>query len=435
MPAVLDLAIGLVFVFLLFSLVASALNEVILSYLDRRAVFLREGLIELFRDRAANADKTITAERFLQHGLIAVLSRGKYAGPPAGRGVFARVRTHLRRLAGGGQAAAEEPGAVTDDDALKRAGTSGVPSYIPGKSFVLALLSLVTDGRELQTINRETIQAIGNTELKATLLALYDDAKGDLDVFKGNIENWFNESMDRVSGWYKRYAQQWLLCLSFGLAVSCNIDSVRIIRALSVDPKLRESIVAQAEAYAKDAGATAATRVAPAGAPPIAAEPTAATGAAAADDAERKIDTFKRSLAALGGTGVPMGWSDAQSQQLLATLPTWGNATKLGFWSANLWTAKTLDAIGAWLASFVGWSVSALAASLGAPFWFDTLNRFVDIRGVGRAPEEKDPTAPKKPRSERETYLDTGDSLAAARQNSHTETPPAGSNARRANHT
>jgi hypothetical protein len=54
--------------------------------------------------------------------------------------------------------------------------------------------------------------------------------------------------------------------------------------------------------------------------------------------------------------------------------------------------------------------LTALAASLGAPFWFDTLNRFMDIRGVGRAPEEKDSTAPKRRAAAAESYLRTGDS-------------------------
>ena len=42
----------------------------------------------------------------------------------------------------------------------------------------------------------------------------------------------------------------------------------------------------------------------------------------------------------------------------------------------------------------LGWLITALAATLGAPFWFDTLNRFISIRSAGKAPEEK-PKPPK----------------------------------------
>lgn len=367
MPPILDVAIGVVFVFLLFSLVVSALNEVILSYLDKRAAFLREGISELFRDstpKEKQPPNTITVDRFFQHGMIAVLSRGRY-GTSGNKTV-----------------------------------TTGVPSYIPGKSFVLALLGLVTDGKNPTSISdlRATIEGIGNVELKQTLLALYDDARGNLDHFKANIENWFNESMDRVGGWYKRYAQQWLLALSLGLAIVCNVDSVRIIRALSLDKNLRESMVRQAEAYVKDSDAPA--------------KATGAPGAASASsEPSEKIAKFKAALVELGGTGVPMGWSDGPSQTLVGSLPKLRNCFSFTFWKENLFTTKTSRAFALWFTAIMGWAITGLAASLGAPFWFDLLNRFIDIRGVGRAPEERDSTATRKPATGVESYVITGDSL------------------------
>ena len=41
-----------------------------------------------------------------------------------------------------------------------------------------------------------------------------------------------------------------------------------------------------------------------------------------------------------------------------------------------------------------GLFLTAFAASLGAPFWFDVLNKFMSVRGAGKAPEEK----PKDPK-------------------------------------
>jgi hypothetical protein len=45
--------------------------------------------------------------------------------------------------------------------------------------------------------------------------------------------------------------------------------------------------------------------------------------------------------------------------------------------------------------TILGWVITALAASLGAPFWFDLLNRFVNVRASGKAPEEE-PKSPKE---------------------------------------
>ena len=452
MPPILDVAIGLVFVFLLFSLAVTSLNEVILSALDKRALYLKEGLREMFRDSGGGSGgKIITCCDFFKHGMIAALSQGSF-----------------------------------DASKILKRSTKGIPSYIPGKSFVLSLLSLVLDKDDaakraelreriatipvptvqsrlqkivdtagaaanetlakqidatpdgqlkvaLQSVQtafsqvtdvRTQIAAIGNNELKQTLLSLYDDASGNFDHFKANIENWFNENMDRVGGWYKRRAQEILLALSLVLAVACNVNTIQIVRALSTSSTLRESIVQQAVNYSQEERAKAeANRTEGAGndddttgkeatptsstvkpspvpsaivpasvnSPAVAATSSSDSPTPAAKSAEEKaaeaaaespeLLRFKAALTSMQATGLPLGWGEAQQQY---------------FWG-NMFTA------------IAGWIITALAASLGAPFWFDTLNRFVDIRGVGRAPEEKDPTAPKKKASEKESYLDSGD--------------------------
>jgi hypothetical protein len=43
-----------------------------------------------------------------------------------------------------------------------------------------------------------------------------------------------------------------------------------------------------------------------------------------------------------------------------------------------------------WALRILGWLVTALALSLGAPFWFDLLNKFIVVRGTVK-PKEKSP--------------------------------------------
>ena len=74
MLTVLNLAIGITFVYLLFSLVVSALNEFWLSYLDKRADFLKEGLQQLLQDPQK-------VEQVLGHGLVDALSRATNGNP------------------------------------------------------------------------------------------------------------------------------------------------------------------------------------------------------------------------------------------------------------------------------------------------------------------------------------------------------------------
>ncbi len=121
----LDVAIGTVFIFLLFSLVVTAANEIWLSLLDKRAAFLKEGLEELLRGSGA-----VSATALLNHGLISALSRGSYDANKKTPGFLKQLAIGLL------------PASLCKKGKLTT-GTEGVPSYIPGKSFVLAVLSLI----------------------------------------------------------------------------------------------------------------------------------------------------------------------------------------------------------------------------------------------------------------------------------------------------
>jgi hypothetical protein len=84
---------------------------------------------------------------------------------------------------------------------------------------------------------------------------------------------------------------------------------------------------------------------------------------------------------------LPLGWAEG---------PTVG-ADPIGCGIAQAWPSTDP---GRWVAAFrqhwIGWLITVLAISLGSPFWFDLLNRFMSIRSGGKAPEER----PKKPREE-----------------------------------
>src|SRR5438445_13551241 len=71
-----------------------------------------------------------------------------------------------------------------------------------------------------------------------------------MEQFKKQLETWFNSSMERVSGWYKRKTQAIQLALALVIVVVGNVDSVRIVRSLSgVNSPLRDSIKAAAQSF------------------------------------------------------------------------------------------------------------------------------------------------------------------------------------------
>jgi hypothetical protein len=101
-----DVAIGLVFVFLLLSLVCSAFNEIIEALFKKRATYLEQGIRALLNDK----DGTGVVEELYNHPLISGLFGGMY-NPK-------KIRSW-------------------------RLGRTNLPSYIPARNFALALMDLV----------------------------------------------------------------------------------------------------------------------------------------------------------------------------------------------------------------------------------------------------------------------------------------------------
>ena len=102
----------------------------------------------------------------------------------------------------------------------------------------------VVDNYSNFPLTRQTINphAIINFDTYKILNYHLNEAAGDLDVFKYRIEKWFTDTMDRVSGWYKRSTQLWLLILGLLLSIVFNIDTVEITNYLSINKQAAEKL-------------------------------------------------------------------------------------------------------------------------------------------------------------------------------------------------
>lgn len=211
---------------------------------------------------------------------------------------------------------------------------------------------------------RQMLEALPAGALQQTLLTLFDDANNDVEKLKENIEVWFNNAMDRVNGWYKRRSQIVIAILALAVTIILNVDAILVFRHLQTYPAASQAIAGQAMLFAQKNSS-------PASAVPVA--DMDVSGLAG------QFDAVQQRLADLA---VPIGWSgpraDAKEQggEVLHDLSVGSLFDKL----REHWR---------------GWLLTALAATLGAPFWFDMLNRVISIRAAGKPPEEE----PKPPKS------------------------------------
>ncbi len=325
MLVLLEVAIGLSFVFLLISLIVTALNELILSFLDQRAKFLYEGLTQIL------GNEETTVKKFIRHGFINSFSRG----------------------------------------------ARGTPSYVAPDAFAIALLDMIAPvGADAQKPNRvrqmrdivNALAATGEGTLRATnpqlhqsLTALLQEAGGNLHLYRASIEKWFNESMDRVTGWYKRRAQQWIFGLALGTAIFANVDAMRILQTLSTDRNLRESLVNEA------------TRLV---------EKKLPTTNGTTTELKPLLQKIEASFDQLSSLSLPIGWGEAEWNRLFADAGRGDRRVDSNSVLGRGWNWSHI------LTAVLGWLITAAAAALGAPFWFETLQRFINIRGAGHSPAE-----------------------------------------------
>ena len=378
---VVEVGIGLILLFLFMSVICAAVREAIEGVLKSRAKDLEQGIRELLNDK----NGTGLATQLFDHPLLSSLFLGSYSPSD-----FSGNRRRFRRM---GLVAGRK-----------------LPSYIPSSQFAEALLDVVFRGPVAATNStdaqsnvstdsimsidglRTAVAKIDNINVQRAVLSAIDMAQGDLNKVKANIEDWFNGTMDRVSGWYKRRTQTILFFIGLATAVALNVDAITIAKRLNEDKALRQAAVAQAGTIVSGQGAAAVVdgRGAPAGQGATGGQgATSGQGVAAAQGGGATIQdpltvlqksTYDQLQKNLLQIGYPIGWSPIP--QTRCTADAGQSALK------DCHTTLGKLEVGQWIEMLLGWLITALAIMLGAPFWFDILNKVMVIRSTVK-PREK----------------------------------------------
>lgn len=404
----LDVAIGVIFVYLLLSLICSSVNEIIESFLKKRADYLERGIKELLRGMTVGkSDANVVTSPD-----VAITSppQGNNEKATADDSLTATIYTHplIAGLYDGNYS--ELPSSDSNSSLIPVIGAARrrkLPSYIPARNFALAFMDTVFPetiespgtNKSLQQI-RDSINSIPNEQLRKTLLPLINAAEGDINKLRANIEAWYNSSMDRVAGWYKRRAQTIILILGLIVAVYINADTITIVKRLSNDRATRDSLVAASQEYVK--ADVARNSAAPNPSPTVAPSPTAtpeacqkeenSTKCICAKDANSPECKLKTNYDKIQSLGLPVGWhrfEDEKSRFLGISL------FKFSPYFPEDFSGRNEDPSA--LLKILGWLMTAAAISLGAPFWFDLLNKFMVVRSTVK-PKEKSPDEPSKDR-------------------------------------
>jgi hypothetical protein len=274
---VLEVAMGLIFVYTSLSLLCSFFNEqVIVRFFQWRAKYLEEGINSMLNTIRDNSEEQeLTSKDLYGHGLIQSMTR-KHG-----------------------------------EDKVKK------PSYISSHAFALALKDVMTEkGIELRHI--------------PALKPVWRDVEHNVEEQLVSIERWYDDTMDRVSGWYKRRTQFVIFLLSLTVTILLNIDTISMVTSLSNSSTLRAAYVS-------------------------AAQTSAISSQTANSPANTNLASIINSIEQIQPV---IGWS---------SFPLSGD---LRFWIFKV----------------TGLLATTLALSLGADFWFGLLKNFIRLSGSTPTP-------------------------------------------------
>jgi len=463
---VIDVAIGVILVYLLISLLCSAINEIIAARLRYRAKDLEEGIRLMLRSELASAspaEKT-TAARLTQKtgsvvSFVADLIRGSQSGAGSRAGgvagslfnhplflslkrhermpsyVAARtfsavvldlvdspnrltwLREHVASFAGENlnlttyvealitnqndrasivrfvdeipdeqlrtelrQAIAPELDRIMDQ-------LNGMQIQQHAKDIVEALLTPADLGKVLEKladppasiplapeVSKELSRVVASwRELLINVESLGAGLEGKVTEKRVEIEKWFDSSMERVSGWYKRRAQVVLVFLAIPIVFALNADTLTISNSLLKNSVLRDQLVN-----------AASTRVA-----------AASTDGAQGSGSQETPESPQALLEELKGLDI-LGWKKPSGE---VSDPREAPRYNLKLFGHTLIhdgesATKGFDVTG-WIWKLFGLGLTVVAVSQGAPFWFDLLKKSVNVRGAGKPPASTAETSTK----------------------------------------
>jgi hypothetical protein len=289
---VLEVAIGLVVMFFLLALASSSIVEAIAGVFNIRGKQLETAIKGLVSDPQHTLDVWSTS-------------------------VFAALQAGTRTTASG------------NASVKKR---TRKPAYVSAHAFADATIEAISARKALSTSTTE-LEGQLPSNLKSRLDALTNEVGADLNGIKAGLEAWFDDTMERTAGAYKRWAQIVLVVVALALAIALNASTTRVAATIWNDATVRDAVV----------------------------------------NASRNVNQVKTpgglrnvgiTISNLESLHLPLGWRDWHSQ-----------AGPIG--------------------TIAGWFITALLVMLGAPFWYGLLTRLVSLRTAGDKPPPaiQDPTS------------------------------------------
>ena len=230
------------------------------------------------------------------------------------------------------------------------------PSYISSKMFAATLLEIIQTDYDFNlsgTIddivesikeNKKLDTEIGRRIYSIALIAQRNARASEKGIksLEKEIRIWFDQSMERASGVYNRNVKGFTFLIGLVVTLALNADTFHIVQKINKDAALRSR----------------------------------SNQVTAKIVAENKEPSLNQINSYLDNITMPLGWYTMEQFKNQVN-PRYPAKSKLWDWVFGI------------IRLIFGWLLSAGAIAMGAPFWFDVLGKFINVRNAGQVPESK----------------------------------------------
>ncbi len=308
---ILEIGLGLAFVYLLLSLLTSWFNELIANFLQLRAKGLEQGIRALLKDPPgfASDPAQYLADHPEYQGYLSFADQ--FYGHPLVKALTGHFPARAR------------------------------PSTIPARTFALVALDILFPEVDFvdKTVDQLKLLITSkhlHPDVETALLTLIEGGARDIEALRKGIETWFDDTMSQVSDWYRRGVSRRSLILGLLLAIVLNVDTLVVANTLWQEPSLRSGIASYLQQNL----------------------PQLQPGQAAS------AETVGQVRDALSAFDFPIGWTTFGPGPVMQKAAESGQSPLAGLLN---WLLLRL----------IGWVLTGIAVSQGAPFWFDILRKVI----------------------------------------------------------
>lgn len=327
LDAILEVAIGLVLMWLILSVATMEIQNWVAQIFGIRSKFLEQSIRDMFKNQQTLVDQ------FYNHPAIVELckrdKKGRIKKPSyIPSEIFAEVCVEVFLNAG-------------------KSGEEIPPDEMSFDAIISSVEKFRAMNPDLSRLVKRLFPGLGYKEAYSFSIK---DIDSKLAEYRGNIEHWFDNVMAQASGWYKVNALALAFWIGLVLAIIFNIDTINITQKLWREPTIRQALVAQADSFELQEGTINIA----------------------------EVPGYFDSLA------LPLGWTTVPTENLNNCVHVITPDKKIAIWAGG--ECKVLvnvpavnDPIG-WAIKLLGFLISAFAARQGAPFWFDLLKKMITFK-------------------------------------------------------